>query len=153
MEGFCDIYHLKILIKKPTCFKNSKNPSCNHLFQTNCLKSFQGMELVETELPDFHKINFHSLKNALYKTKALCCMFDSKTCDSKKFIKLENKLMNWIPNFWWYTPLKQKHLRPNNAGFITKDMQKAIIRRSQTKNHFWKQKMAFMQICAVLLTL
>ena len=31
-------------------------------------------------------------------------------------------------------PLKQKHLKENNASFITKDMWKAIIKRSQLTN-------------------
>ena len=37
-------------------------------------------------------------------------------------------------------PLKQIHLRANNAGFITKDMQKAIIKRWQLRNNFLKHK-------------
>ena len=37
--------------------------------------------------------------------------------------------------------LKQKHLRTNNAGFTTKDMQIAITERSKLRNHFVKHKM------------
>ena len=28
MQGFCNIYNLKCLVKEPTCFKNPDNPSC-----------------------------------------------------------------------------------------------------------------------------
>ena len=51
----------------------------------------------------------------------------------------------WID---WTCPLKQKHLRPNNAGFFTKDMPKAISRGSPLKSHFLKHTV-FMQICAM----
>ena len=34
--------------------------------------------------------------------------------------------------------LKTKHLRANNVGFINEDMQKAIMTRSQLRNHFLK---------------
>ena len=36
--------------------------------------------------------------------------------------------------------LKQKRLRANNAGFITKDVGKAIMKRFQLINHFLKHK-------------
>ena len=35
LNDFCDIYNLKNLGKKPTCFKNPDNPSCIDLFLTN----------------------------------------------------------------------------------------------------------------------
>ena len=37
-------------------------------------------------------------------------------------------------------PLKQKYLKANNASFITKDRRKAIMKRSQMRNNFWKRK-------------
>ena len=35
IEHFSDIYHLKNLVKEPTCFKNPNKPSCIGLFLTN----------------------------------------------------------------------------------------------------------------------
>ena len=42
--------------------------------------------------------------------------------------------------------LKQKHLRANNAGFITKDMRKTIMKRLQLRNHFLKHKTESLRI-------
>ena len=41
MATFCNEYKLKALNKEPTCFKNNMNPSCIHLFLTNCPKSLK----------------------------------------------------------------------------------------------------------------
>ena len=62
MEHFCDIYHLKNLVKEPTCFKNPNKPSCFNLFLTNCSKSFQDTQGVEIGLSDFHKTKITVLK-------------------------------------------------------------------------------------------
>ena len=35
MSSFFKIYHLTDIIKQPTCFKSSSNPSCIDLFLTN----------------------------------------------------------------------------------------------------------------------
>ena len=35
MTVFCDTHNLKCLIKEPTCYKNSENPSCIDLILTN----------------------------------------------------------------------------------------------------------------------
>ena len=41
MKCFCDIYGLETLIKKPTCYKNSENPTCIELMLTNkCTAQF-----------------------------------------------------------------------------------------------------------------
>ena len=61
MERFCEIYHLKNLVKEPNCFKNPNKTSCNYLFLPNCSKSLQDPQVVGTESPDFHKM-FISLK-------------------------------------------------------------------------------------------
>ena len=53
MEDLCGIYHLKNLIKGPTCFKNSNKTSCIDLFITNCLTSFQDTQVVETGIIRF----------------------------------------------------------------------------------------------------
>ena len=42
MRNFCSSYSLNSLIKQPTCFKNSENPSCIDLNLTNKPLCFQG---------------------------------------------------------------------------------------------------------------
>ena len=56
MLEFCQLYNLKHLIKMPTCFKNPENPRCIDLILTNCNKSFQCSNVIETGLSDFHKM-------------------------------------------------------------------------------------------------
>ena len=125
MEHFCDTYHLKNLVKEPTCFKNPNKP-CINLFLTNCSKSFQDTEDAETELSDFHKMNITVLKMFYTKQKHNILFYRSyNTLDNKKFrTKLENELMKFdITNTEFQTLhnivlsvlnknalLKQKHL-------------------------------------------
>ena len=37
MAAFCNDYKLKVVIEKPTCFKNYMSSSCIDLFRTNYL--------------------------------------------------------------------------------------------------------------------
>ena len=52
MKNFCDIYHLKNLVNVPTCYKNPLKPSCIDLFLTNCSRSFQDTQVIETGLSE-----------------------------------------------------------------------------------------------------
>ena len=62
LRNFCDLYKLKNLVSEPTYFKNPDNPSCIDLFLTNCSRSFQDTQVIETGLSDFRKINLTVLK-------------------------------------------------------------------------------------------
>lgn len=62
IEHFSDIYHLKNLVKEPTCFENPDKPSCIDLFLRNCSKSSKYTYILETGLSDFYKINITVLK-------------------------------------------------------------------------------------------
>ena len=53
VESFSESYRLKSLIKYPTRFKNSENPSCVDLILTNSPYSFQNSCVIETGLSDF----------------------------------------------------------------------------------------------------
>ena len=69
MEYFCINYSLFNLIKEPTCFKNTENPSCIDLILTNFPKCFQHSMAIETGLSDFHKMTVTVMKSQS-KTKA-----------------------------------------------------------------------------------
>ena len=63
LRNFCDLYKLKTLVSEPTCFKNPDNLSCIDLFLTNCSRSFQDTQVIETGLSGFHNADVHvSLK-------------------------------------------------------------------------------------------
>ena len=67
MDEFTSIYNLKSLIKKPTCFKSEKNPSCIDLILTNRVNCFQNSSTVETGLSDFHHLVLTVLKTTFRK--------------------------------------------------------------------------------------
>ena len=65
MESFCESHRFKRLIKDPTCFKNSENPSCIDLISTNSPYSFQNSCVIKTGLSDFYKMMV-SVKKAIF---------------------------------------------------------------------------------------
>ena len=56
MKTFGEIYKLRNLIKKPTCFKNPESPKCIELILTNKPFSFKNTYVIEAGLSDFHKM-------------------------------------------------------------------------------------------------
>ena len=66
MKSFMEIFHLKNLIKVPTCFK-SDNPKCIDLILTNKHHSFQDSSAIETGLSDFHSMIVTILKGGFVK--------------------------------------------------------------------------------------
>ena len=56
MDFFCAIYHLKSLIKEPTCYKNPEKPTSIDIILTNSPRQFQATLTLETGLSDFHKM-------------------------------------------------------------------------------------------------
>ena len=62
LKDFCNLYLLKNLIKKPTCFKNPENPKTIDPILTNRPRSFCNFDTLETGLSDFHKLTVTVLK-------------------------------------------------------------------------------------------
>ena len=69
MKVFCDSCEFKNLIKDPTCYKDPENPSCIDLILTNYPNSFQNLWMIETGLPDFHKMTVTVMKATFQKLK------------------------------------------------------------------------------------
>ena len=67
MTVFCDMYDLKCLTNKPKCYKNPENPSCIDFILTNNPKCFQSSCVVETGLPDFHRMTVTVMKTTFKK--------------------------------------------------------------------------------------
>ena len=137
LRNFCDLYQLKNLVREPTCFKNPDNPSCIDLFLTNCSRSFQDTQVIETGLSDFHKMNLTVLKMFFTKQKHETIFYRNyKKFDNLKFKEaLNRELMKHDLNNIDYenfqeivlsilnahAPLKKKHLRANHASFMTRE--------------------------------
>ena len=152
MKHFCDIYHLKNLVNVPTCYKNPLKPSCIDLFQTNCSRSSQDTQVIETGLPDFHKINITVLKMFFSKQKHETVFF--RNFHNSAFREaLNRELLKYDLNNIEYdtfqeiivsllnvcAPLKNKYLRANHASFVTKELRKAIMLRTRLRNIYLKQ--------------
>ena len=67
MQVFCSTYSFKCLVKDPTCFKNTSNPSCIDLISTNKSRCFQNTSVIETGLSDFHKLTVSVMKASFLK--------------------------------------------------------------------------------------
>ena len=62
LKDFCNLYLLKNLMKKPTCFKNPENLKTIDLILTNRPRSFCNFDTLEIGLSDFHKLAVTVLK-------------------------------------------------------------------------------------------
>ena len=156
MMSFCNMYDLKSLIKEPTCYKNPNNPSCIDLFLTNSPSSFQNTGVIETGLSDFHKMIVTFMKsNAPREPPKIVTYRDYSNYNKDNFeadlfakISRENtKSMDYetfkddfLEILHRYAPVKRKYLRANHSGFITKELSKAIMLRSKTRNRYLKTK-------------
>ena len=156
MKNFCDINHLKNLVKVPTCYKNPLKPSCIDLYLTNCSRSFQDTQVIETGLSDFHKMNITVLKMFFSKQKHETVFFRNY----KKFVNfafreaLNRELLKYdLSNIDYDTSqeiivsllnifesLKKKYLRANHESFVTKELRKAIMQRTKPRNIYIKQR-------------
>ena len=152
ISEFCATYNLKNLIKEPTCFKSLENPTCIDLILTNRPKCFQNSNVFETGLSDFHKLTFTVLKAYFQNQKPNVIRYRSyKKFDNNLFW---NDLLNELLSknvqtkgfdsfkataqyiFDRHAPLKEKHVRCNQAAFLNKSLRKVIMTRSRLLNKF-----------------
>ena len=70
IDTFMYQHNLQSINKEPSCYKNSSNPSCIDLFQTNSPRSFYQTETFFTGLSDFHKLVLSIFKTTFTKSKA-----------------------------------------------------------------------------------
>ena len=143
METFCESYGLKNLIKVPTCYKNSQNPSCIDLILTNSPLSFQSSGVIETELSDFHNMTVTVMKTTFQKLDPKIIHYrdyrkycnDSFRQDLLSLLVLENiNLSNGLQKFIdvciktldKFAPRKKKYSRGgNNMPFRNKSLCRA----------------------------
>ena len=156
ISEFLNLYSSKNLVKQNTCFKTPDKPTCIELIPKNCPHSFQNADNFETGLSDFHKLTFTALKQHFPKHKPRVVIHRQyKNVGNDYFrIELENALLKYYFNNIGYdnftktfltvldkhAPIKQKYLRANHANFVTKQLRKAIMKRSNLHNDFLKDR-------------
>ena len=67
MKEFCSLNGLKNLVNEPTCYKNSKKPTCIDLILTNQPTLLS--TVLETRLSDFHFFTITEFKVSFQKCK------------------------------------------------------------------------------------
>ena len=143
-----------VLNEEATRFKNFNNSSCIDLFLTNSSKSFEKFSILETGMSDFHKLIITILKVKPDKLPPRIIKYrDYKNFESKAFNnKLQVSLKNFDMNNSSFielktifmellnkvAPLKTKYLRANYSKFMTKELGKAIMLRTNLRNQFLK---------------
>ena len=156
MEDFCSIYHLKSLIKVPTCYKSSENPSCIDLILTNRPHNFQNSLVIETGLSDFHLLTVTVLKTTFRKRPPKVIKYrDYKTYYYPYFrhdleLSLAGIDINQISNDEYFSllmeilnkhaPLKTKFVRANHQPFVTKELRKEHMKRTRLRNKYRKNR-------------
>ena len=158
MSEFCDMYNLKSLIREPTCYKNSENPSCIDLILTNRPCSFQNSYVFETGLSDFHmmtvtvmKMHFQKLQPRVINYRD-CKHFQNETFREDLLFRLSK--LNIRNNDYGFTgfietcmetvnqyaPCKQKQVQGNHLPFMNKTLSKEIMTRTRLRNRFLKNR-------------
>ena len=153
MKAFCERYSLSSLIKEPTCYKNPANPNCIDLILTNSPRSFQYSTVIETGLPDFHRIIVTALKTTFQRLPPKINyrdysnfdhgMFRTCLCNNlskgdvgnlEKFIKF---CINTLNN---HALSKKKYTRGNHLPFMNKELSKAIMNRTRLRNVYLRKR-------------
>ena len=154
MSDFCNTYNLKSLIKFPTCFKSSTNPSCIDLILTNRNNCFQNSTVIETGLSDFHSLIATVLKSTFRKKppKILkyrdfkhynhfsfredcllnLSLYDQSSISNDEYVHILTSILSL------HAPIKTKYLRGNEQPFMNKALRKEHMKRTQLLNKYRK---------------
>ena len=150
LDDFLEDYHAKNLVKAPTCFKNPDNPSCIDLFITNSYQSFQKTTTVSTGLSDFHDMTVTVLKTTFPKPTPRILTyrnpFEMKDLERALTDNLARSNGNtyeefedaFILSYNTVSAEKQRTLRANEKPYVTKEMRKAIMLRSQLQSKMFR---------------
>ena len=149
---------MKSLIRIPTCYKNSANPTCNDLMLTNSNWSFQNSCTIETGLSNFHKMTVTALKIYFQKREAKVINYrDYRNFSNEEFRQkvlkgiLEATQIGGIVSYKPFLSIchraldsrarkKQQYVRSNHSPFINKTILRAIMDRSRLRNKFLKTR-------------
>ena len=155
LKTFCKPYSFSSLIKQPTCFKNSRSPSCIDLMLTNKPHSFQKKCVIETGLSGFHRMTISVLKMHFRKLPPKRINYrDFKKFDNERFMDSLLYTLNEECNDYSENPdrffetcntILNAHapkIKKICVGIINlswlKRFQKLSLQRTHFRNKFWK---------------
>ena len=77
------------MINQPTCYKNPGKPTCIDLILANSPRSFQNSCVIQTGLPDFHKMIVTVMKTSYRKFEPRFINYrDYKSFSNERFREL-----------------------------------------------------------------
>ena len=145
--SFCNIYNLKNLIDKPTCYKNPNNPTYIDVILTNRKNTFSNTSVTGTGLSDCHKMTITCLKYYFQKLPPKKVYYRNyKLFDAASFRdQLGNELnelnednLNYdaiketlVTLLDTHAPMKMRLWTVNDAPYMNKNLRKAIMTRSR----------------------
>ena len=155
MSEFYALYNFTNLIKEPTCYKNVVKPTSIDQIFANHARCFQHSGIYETGFSDLHKLTFTVLNMFYAKQKPRIIKYrDYKDLNKTTFrmdllkeLSLSNLQNGDFDKFKFivdsllesHAPMKEKHIRRNQAPFMNKSIRKAIMVRTQLLNKFRKE--------------
>ena len=131
---------------------NFDNPTSIDLILTNRPSYFQRSAVFETGLSDFHLLTITEFKTSFQKGEPKIIKyrhyknFDSNKLRSEilkrnfKYTDLRTFKEIVFNIFNKYALIKRKHVRASEAPFMTKELHKAIMKRSRLRNKFLKNR-------------
>ena len=135
-KSFLQAYNLTSLIKEATCFQ-SGNLCYIDLILTNQKNMYKLSNTFETGISDHHKLISTVAKSGSFKESLQEKIYRSYRSFNIEIFKktLSDKLCRLESN-----SLKSKFVRHNNNPLMTKELRKAIMKRSQLKNRYNKNR-------------
>ena len=121
-------------------------------FETLCIKGltnqpscFQGNKVFESGLSNFHLLTVTEFKMTFQKLQPKIINYRGyKNFDNKKFRsdiwKMNLNTTDWKNSWKQYFISLINFIRANEAPFMTRDLHKAIMKRSKLRNNFCKSR-------------
>ena len=132
------IYNLKNLVKQKTRYKDPDNPSWIDLILTDCHRRFQNTNVFETGLSDFQKMTVSVLKSYIptLKLNSAIAHLEMNLIMNYDFYNIEYQhfLNSFLEILNKHFLIKKKCIRANQSSFMTRELSKAIIKRSRLCN-------------------
>ena len=157
LTNFMTTFSLKNLIKDKTCFSKDHESSID-LILTNKSESFLKSHAFELGLSDCHKMINATLRAHIPRIKTKFISYRTlKDFDKEKFLEDLSKFTNtytcnninndyekfinhFIELLDKHTPLKKKKVRGYQSRFMSKELSKAIMKRSLLRSKYLKNR-------------
>lgn len=160
LSQMCPILNLTNIINEPTCFKSNNATLIDVMLVTKRRKFIKGFS-IDTGISDFHNliggilrqhtpiparkiiqyrklsdIDYHEVNQELMEANLAIMTMNEINGDSA-FTKLHNTLISILDK---HAPKKQKTIKRNDFHCMSKRLKKAILKRNQLRNKFFKYR-------------